>query len=217
MKKNEADKLKIFLGHTLKEPLPGHAAQMKMAPKFDTSVARTFNPADDARSSAVLVLITPDENGKARLLLTLRSVHLKNHGGQISFPGGKADEGETPEETAIREAYEETSLKPESVELIGRLSELYVPPSNASIVPIVAFADNCDELEANPDEVSEILFVNLEHILGDDKILYFESSFGSKMVKYPYWDIHPTTKLWGATAIIISELLEIYSWFKSSE
>lgn len=213
----EAYKFKKYLELALKEPLPGFDYQMRMAPKIDLQAARSFKPTKDAKRSAVLVLITPDENGNPRLLLTLRSKHLKKHSGQISFPGGKSDEGETPEETALRESNEETGLAYELPEIIGRMSELFVPPSNSVITPVVAYAETCGKLEANIDEVSEILFVNIDQIAGDDKILFFESDFGSKVIKYPYWEVHPTTKLWGATAILISELLELYYRFRNME
>lgn len=216
MQINEAKLFRDYLRNILNQTLPGFDFQMKMAPLLDRELARSFKPNIDAKRSAVLILITPNQDGKARIMLTLRSEKLKSHRGQISFPGGKSDNDETPEETALRESNEETALSYEIPEIIGRLTDLYVPPSNSLITPVIAYADSCGKLEANHDEVSEILFVNLEDIADEDKVLYFESQFGNKLVKYPYWDVHPKTKLWGATAIIISELLELYRRFGKS-
>lgn len=204
-------KFKEFLRHNLMENLPGYDVQIKMAPHFEKSVARKFVPSKDAKQNAVLVLLSQSPNNKIQVLLTLRSEKLKSHGGQISFPGGKTEGEESPEETALREANEETGLKPENVEIIGRLSNLYVPPSNSYIYPIVAFSEKMGALTPNQDEVNEIILLELDEIASQDKIKFFESSFGNKMIKYPYWDIHHKTKLWGATAIILNELVYIYN------
>lgn len=206
-------KFKEFLRHNLKENLPGYDVQIQMAPHFEKSIARTFVPAKDAKQSAVLLLLSQNINNKIQILLTLRSEKLKSHGGQISFPGGRADENETPEETALREALEEIDLKSENVEIIGRLSNLYVPPSNSYIYPIVAFSDDMGRLTPNQDEVSELIMLELDKIASKDSIQYFPDKFGNKIINFPYWDIHPTTKLWGATAIILYELIYLYNDF----
>lgn len=205
-----------FLEIRLKNDLPGFQAQMKMAPLYEKNIARSFKPTDNARKSAVLILISSDDNNNIQILLTLRSEKLKSHSGQISFPGGRSDNDETPEETALREAFEEINLNINNTKVIGRLSDLFVPPSNSYIVPVLAYTNKIEKLEANIHEVSEIFFIHLDQIYEEDSINYFSEKFGAKEIKYPYWNVHHKTKLWGATAIILSELLELYREFKKS-
>jgi 8-oxo-dGTP pyrophosphatase MutT (NUDIX family) len=100
----------------------------------------TFLPPEDhdARSSAVLILFGEGERGPD-LLLTERSHTMRSHPGQVSFPGGRLDPGEGPHEAALREAYEETGLDPAGVEIIGDLPQLWIPPSNNVVTPVVGW------------------------------------------------------------------------------
>ena len=89
------------------------------------------------------------------ILFTLRTSGIK-HGGQISFPGGGTEGNETYEETALREAYEETGVIEKNVETIGQLSPLFIDLSNNLVTPIVGFLDTPQDFIANPNEVEDI-------------------------------------------------------------
>jgi len=94
----------------------------------------------DARLSAVLLLLTEGPHG-AEVLLTRRSMEMKNHRGEISFPGGRVDPGETAVETALREAHEEVGLDPALSTIVGELEHLSTIVSKSYIVPVVARLD----------------------------------------------------------------------------
>ena len=102
----------------------------------------------DARRGAVLMVFAdrdadptaPDDLAhRGELLLTERAHHMRSHPGQVSFPGGSLDEGETPVEAALREAHEEIGLDPAEVEVFGELPELWLPPSNFAVTPILGY------------------------------------------------------------------------------
>ena len=115
-----------------------------------------FLPPDDAdpRRGAVLMLFTGDDEESGGLLLTERAHHMRSHPGQVSFPGGTIDPGETAVEAALREAEEEIALDPTSIEVFGELPELWLPPSNFAVTPVLGWWRERGEVGiASPDEV----------------------------------------------------------------
>jgi 8-oxo-dGTP pyrophosphatase MutT (NUDIX family) len=201
-----------FLRGRLQLQLPGFSAHSRMIP--NRFAAKGLPPAPpDARRSAVLALIHADGDAPA-LLLTLRSSNLAVHRGQISFPGGRIEAGETPEQTALRETTEETGISV-PVQLLGRLSTLYVPPSNSLITPIVGAISQLPTLTLQPDEVDEAFAVKLHELTRPDMRKAGAWLRGDTLVEAPYWDVHHTAQLWGATAMITSELLALYEEFSA--
>lgn len=199
-----------FLQERLQRPLPGFAAHSRMLPRrFPTDVLPSAPP--DARRSAVLALIHADGDAPA-VLLTLRSSRLAVHRGQISFPGGRIENGETPEEAAIRETAEEVGITA-PVALLGRLSALYVPPSNSYIIPIVGAMRDVPPVTLQAAEVEEAFAVRFEELLQPDKLKTNLRPRGDAIVEAPYWDVHTTAQLWGATAMMMSELLALFEEF----
>jgi 8-oxo-dGTP pyrophosphatase MutT (NUDIX family) len=89
----------------------------------------------EARRGAVLLLFSSSHD----LLLTERAHGMRSHPGQVSFPGGSIDPGESPREAALREAEEETGLRPDGVEVFAELPELWLPPSNFAVTPILGW------------------------------------------------------------------------------
>jgi 8-oxo-dGTP pyrophosphatase MutT (NUDIX family) len=120
-----------------------------------------------ARASAVLAPFY-ELDGELRVVLTRRSWGLRSHTGEVSFPGGRADEGESPSEAALREAYEEIRLDPADVEILGELDHLMTVTSRSFIVPLVAVLRGVPELHPNPDEVDAVLHVPVHELLLDD-------------------------------------------------
>ncbi|RPI68420.1 MAG: CoA pyrophosphatase, partial [Ignavibacteriae bacterium] len=104
-----------------------------MVPYAPDVELRLKNPPATARKSAVLVPLLIREGGLPDVMFTLRSDTLRSHSGQISFPGGRMDEGEDAVTAALREMQEETGVEPESVMVLGALSDLYIPPSNSAV------------------------------------------------------------------------------------
>lgn len=171
----------------------------------------TYTPKSGGyRNSGVLVPIIA-WNGKLEVLLTLRSAGIK-HGGQVSFPGGGKEGDETIEETALREANEEIGLVPDHVTIVGQLSPLFINHSNNMVTPVVGFVNKKQDFRANPNEVDEIFLVSFEQLI--EKKNHIREEWKLRDIKYnvPFWDVH-RVPLWGATAMMLSELVELYKEF----
>lgn len=197
-----------FLKIRLKRDLPGLNSQLKMAMKVNNLLFRKFIPTPDARRSSVLIVLYGEDS--LNILLTLRSSKLKHHNNQISFPGGRNEKNEDSITAAIRETYEETNLVIAPDQVIGNLSEFFVPPSNSLIMPVIAYTSKVENLIANPDEVEEIFSVSLHKFVEDEIIKITNVNVDGYDVEAPYWDVHSDVPLWGATSMILSELIDLY-------
>jgi len=210
--KNTKD-LTDFIKSRCKKNLPGIDAYSLMIPMVGDEMFRNYTAAPDAKESAVLLLLNfNDKLELPEIIFTLRNNTI-SHGGQISFPGGRQEGNETAIETALREAHEEIGLASDRIEILGQLSKLYVPPSKYFITPVIARIDDMGEMKANPDEVDEIFKVPLEKFLQADTVKIKVMNLIDQDVDVPYWDVHPTTPLWGATAMIMSEFVTIVREF----
>jgi 8-oxo-dGTP pyrophosphatase MutT (NUDIX family) len=197
----------------LARPLPGRAAQIKMAPEPSDGQDRWQN-VDDYREAGVLLLLYPDGpdvQSELNTVLTRRTEYPGVHSGQISLPGGRREGSEMLQTTALREAEEEIGIWPESIEVIGRLSSLYTPPSNFCIHPFVAFNPVRPDFRPDPKEVAELIEVPLGLLLNpatrQEEIWRFQN-IGQRRV--PFFDVFGH-QVWGATAMILSEFLELLS------
>jgi 8-oxo-dGTP pyrophosphatase MutT (NUDIX family) len=213
---NSLQKLYQFLEERTRDDLPGLEAQLRMAPDPVDGVRNIpLEPEGSSRNSSVLALIHPGERGDIRIVLTHRTETIV-HGGQLSFPGGASEENETPEETALREAEEEIGIKPSFITIAGTLSDLYVYRSNNLITPVIGFQDHKPTLIINPAEVQEAFTVSLDTLLQGDKLAKKSWTLNGKTYQVPYWDIH-RVPLWGATAMMMSELIELYREFRAGK
>ena len=190
--------------------LKGYISHHKLAPKIDGQPFRTFIAPPDAYQSSVLLLLK-EVNSKLQILFTLRSFSISSHRGQISFPGGRVESGESFLETALRETKEEIGISSDKIEIIKELSTLYVPPSNAIIHPFVGLLKHNVELNLNAQEVEEAFWIDLDYFLEKNNITVEKWNFNGKLVDVPMWRIHHKQVLWGATAMILSEFIDIYN------
>jgi 8-oxo-dGTP pyrophosphatase MutT (NUDIX family) len=160
-----------------------------------------------ARPSAVLLALHDGPRG-AEVVLTRRSRDLRRHRGEISFPGGRLDDGETPEDGALREAHEEVALDPAAVELVGRLSPLATVVSLSHIVPVVGRLQGRPELRPAATEVERILHVPLAELIEPD--VFSEERWGDGALERSiyFFELDDET-IWGATARILVELLSV--------
>lgn len=203
-----------FLKKRLSQNLPGRKAQIKMAPEpVDGGQIREMDPPEEVNKSSVLILLFPNKDEEVELVLTLRSDDI-DHGGQISFPGGRAEKGESPSKTALREAQEEIGIPPNNITVIGQLSELYVSHSNNLVTPVVGFIDSRPAFAINPAEVEEVFAVELKPLLHKKNITVEDWDLHSYTYRVPYWDVHQVP-LWGATAMMLNEFLDLYREFLS--
>lgn len=192
------------------DELPGFKAQSRLMPQ--KSQQHHFpTPSEESRHAAVLCLLIPSEN-ELEIVLTVRSESLNSHKGQISFPGGRMEENESYEETALRETYEEIGVSPENIQIIGRLSGLMMAHTNVFVQPVIGVSD-VRKFEINPDEVAEVFTVPLRRLLTDKHFNMSDETIRGVEMEIPQWDIHPTVPLWGATAMMLSELVELYHRF----
>jgi len=201
----------VFLEQRLQKPLPGRAAQLKMSSLARIQELMRFSPPDDAIQSSVLILLYPLED-KTGLVLMLRPEYGGIHSGQISLPGGKHEEtDESLIYTALREAREEIGIDPAQVQILGQLTEIYIPPSNFMVTPIVGHLASQPRFTADPKEVAKIIEIRLDDLLDEKnrqmKKMKFSLGFSLKVPSYYIND----NIIWGATAMILSELKEIVS------
>jgi len=185
-------------------PLPGSSAQILLAPRPRAGWQPDHVP-DGCRDAAGLVLVYPVD-GEACLVLTKRRHDLPQHAGQVSLPGGAVEPDETIEQGALREAHEEIDLDPRRVSLVGRLSPLHIPVSQFVLHPVVGLADARPVLSPHDREVERVLECPLRH-LGDPANCFVETRyFRGDPYEVPYIGIEGE-KLWGATAMIVAEML----------
>lgn len=175
-------------------------------------LTRFMPPEDsDARRGAVLMLFGEGDHGPD-LLLTERAHHMRSHPGQVSFPGGSIDLGETAREAALREAQEETGLDPAGVDVFAELPELWLPPSNFAVTPLLAWWREPSAVSVmSPDEVHAIYRVPLDELVDPTHRI---------AVRHPSGWVGPAfliggakdVILWGFTAGIISRLFDFLGW-----
>ena len=156
------------------------------------------------RPAAVLVAIV--ERAEPMVLLTQRTAHLKEHSGQISFPGGKIDAGETPLEAALRETEEEIGLSREALEPLGYL-DLYMTTLGYRIVPVLARLAPPFKLTLNRDEVDEVFEVPLSFLMEPNN-LQRHSREWQGMTRSYYAIPFERRYIWGVTAGILRNLHE---------
>lgn len=191
--------------------LPGPAIlpeQLLLVRDRAGNLARRFDPPTGVipRLAAVLLLLYPDA-GDLRLPLTVRSDRLPSHRGEVSLPGGAIDPDEDgPISAALREAYEELGVPPDTVTVWGTLSSLYIPPSNFRITPVVGMIDHAPELRPNDAEVSAVITVTVRELLDPALVVEEQWTLRGAEVRVPFFAIGGH-KVWGATAIVLSEFV----------
>ena len=172
-------------------------------------------PAEDARRAAVLLPILQSPEG-ARVVYTLRTDGLRDHAGQVSFPGGGVDPGDASLlETALREAEEEVDLRRDLVEVVGELEDMYVPPSRFLVKPFVGLLPPEAELILAPDEVEAIFSVGLDELMSPDSLRNAVWERDGRHIEVPLFAVGGH-EIWGATAAMTANLLARLGWDTSA-
>ena len=164
-------------------------------------------PADTLRESAVLVALLQGPEG-AEVLLTRRSQALSSHRGEISFPGGRVDAGETFEAAALREAHEEVALDPSVVRICGRLDPISTMVSRSYIVPVVAAIEQRPSLHPAVGEVDRIMWVPLVELTRPDTSREEVWHVDGEPRPIFFFELDDET-IWGATARVLHQLLRV--------
>lgn len=195
------------LPERLEEPLPGHDAHRRMAPRLPDRRQALSVEGRDCRHAGVLVLLLPPNEAPA-VVLTVRHTELDDHGGQISFPGGQQEPGESLQATALREAHEEIALDPSAVHWLGALTPLYVPPSNFCVHPFVGAMDTDPPLRPSDREVEQVFRVPVARLLDPEARVVEPWRLHGTEVEVPYYDV-AGSPIWGATAMMLAEFLAV--------
>jgi 8-oxo-dGTP pyrophosphatase MutT (NUDIX family) len=198
------------LREALSRPLPGLDAQLRMAPEPRLGWDPLKFP-EGARDGAALLLVYPHDE-TVHVALTVRGSGLRHHTGQVSLPGGRVEPGETFEAAALREAQEEIGVDPAMVEILGRLTALHVPVSGFLLHPVVGFTAMRPAFQRAEWEVARIIEAPVS-LLSDPAVIKREMRTrtvkGQSIdVNVPYYDVDGE-KVWGATAMVLSEFCAI--------
>jgi 8-oxo-dGTP pyrophosphatase MutT (NUDIX family) len=198
------------LREQLAGPLPGRIAQERM-----TGRLRPMPEVipENAKDSAVLQLLFP-LNDELHILLMRRTEDGRAHSGQISFPGGRHE----PEDasfmiTALREAEEEVGIIQSEVEVLGALTPLYIPVSYFMVHPFVAWSEQCPDYLPSKNEVSQIIEAPIAHLFDPDHKITTEvkpASMPGVTFKVPAYSLPDGSFIWGATAMMLSELEAVF-------
>jgi 8-oxo-dGTP pyrophosphatase MutT (NUDIX family) len=193
-----------------KESLPATIAHAKMIPpeRIEFLNKQDFSQTIP-KKAAVLMLLYP-KNSITHLALIVRNSYPGIHASQIAFPGGKVEDLDLSlSETALRETHEEIGVSAKKVTVIKAFTEVYIPPSNFLVSPFLGLSDEELSFTLSPDEVDEIIELPLYQFL-DEKIVItvnMSTSYASN-IQVPAFQINEHL-VWGATAMMMSELKEI--------
>ena len=199
------------LKYKFQQPLPGLVSHQKMSPPHRAkALLKIQENRHLTRQSAVMVLLFP-ENEKLKTVFIKRSEYDGVHSGQIAFPGGKQEKTDTGfEATALRETFEEIGVTADKIEIIGQLSDLFIPPSNFIVKPFVGYCHEKPVYKIDSKEVQSVIEIDIDDFYSGKCI--FEKEFvagtAGKTIKAPYFAINGI-EIWGATAMITSELLYV--------
>lgn len=206
---NNTDLFLQLLSTELENELPGIDAHLLLAPEARFEDIKSGRMPENPIESAVLILLYVVEN-KLFTAVILRNEYDGAHSGQISLPGGKREKTDTDfMHTAVREANEEIGVNPAEIQILGQLSRFYVRPSNFIVYPIVAFQSERPSFIPDPSEVQRVIEIDIFSDIDYSKIIRKVLNFKNNIkVTAPGFEVGGEF-MWGATAMILSELIQV--------
>lgn len=204
------DKLTYILQE---KELPGKSAQLAFTSQMTRSqedLGKLLEKSTDAVPAATLCILFPSKElgGQLSFVLIERTSTVPDdpHSGQISFPGGKKEKVDSAMvDTAIRESEEEVGIIGKDVQILGKLSDLFISVSNHNVSPFVGYMDYTPHFIPQVSEVKQVLTPSLHALLNPDNILYTDINVRNTTLKnMPYFNLKGKV-VWGATAMILSE------------
>jgi len=191
----------------LNNELPGEEAQLLMSPLNRATQKQALKLIPNPTPSAILILLYP-LNNIPHTILMVRNSYNGHHSGQVSFPGGKVEASDQNlSQTALREFEEEMGVNTEKVEIIGELSSLIIPPSGFKVSPFIGVARSSIYPKPDKIEVAETIESSIKYLFdaGNKSVQIVHSSAANTKLKAPAYLINGNV-IWGATAMILSEL-----------
>lgn len=196
-----------FLQQRIRQPLPGIEAQASMMPPIRQKIVSV---PDDAKLSAVMMLLYQHE-GRWMIPLMRRAEDGRVHGGQISLPGGRQEPNDTDfVMTALRETEEEFGIPREEIQVLGSLTEIYIPPSRFLVYPQLGITIQRPVFTPDPREVAEIVEVEVLQFLEENRRGVHEVDvFKGQMIQAPGYLVNDNELIWGGTAMMLAELAHL--------
>ena len=187
--------------------LPGTEAHLVIAPNHRRKDILNAGLRNNGVRSSVLILFY-EKGGEVHLVFIRRPNYAGVHSGQISFPGGRWEKTDKSlYHTALREAREEVGIYPEKVKYTGKLSDLYIPPSNFLVSPFVGIYQAACEFEPDPTEVAGIIEIPFSFFLEAESLTRVDITVrGAELISTPAF-VYQENIIWGATAMILNELI----------
>lgn len=178
-------------------------------PGLNRPPSRPTELAGSGRIAAVMILIYSwPGNSDLTLVLTKRNANLSTHASQISFPGGRQDRGESLEQTALRETHEEIGIATSKIEILGKLNPVYIPPTDFLVTPFVGWHPGQPRFVRSEDEVEQIIKTPLEHLIKPSTLVVGDvPRSNGQTLSVPFYQVDQH-QVWGATAIMLGELIE---------
>ena len=196
------------LNNEILKGLPGTEVQWQMASSDRKLKNFPRTPSKDTIEAAILILLYR-VNGSLCTVLMQRHDYKGVHGGQISFPGGKKEfSDENLLRTAIREATEETGIDPEKIKIINTLTPLYIPVSKTIVTPVLAWTNEKPVFVHKADEVVFLFDVEIKKLMEPGTVKIKPFKIRGEKIEIKYYD-YEAKVIWGATAMILHELLTI--------
>lgn len=200
-----------ILKNKLSGSLPGVRSHLKMAPEHRAEELLALNDKDfNPRLSAVLIILFHD-NERLKVVFIRRSEYVGIHSGQIAFPGGRYEDTDPDlRATALREVEEEIGIKAGLIEILGQLSDLYIPPSNFLVRTFVGYTKSKPQYKIDSREVQEVLEFDFNIFQTDNivKVRNFKAYNVERVINAPCYEIDGVV-IWGATAMILAELIDL--------
>lgn len=196
------------IAHRIQGPLPGREAQLRMA---HITRRHYVDTPEGARQASVLLTLFVKNNEWHIVFIERNANDRDQHGGQISFPGGKSEPTDPSRlATALRETEEEVGIPQRDVKVLGGLTDLYIPVSNFQVHPFLGYLDAPPVYQLQLEEVSDVLEMPLSHFQNHGVRQMTDIRIAPQLTlrNVPFFDVQGRV-LWGATAMILNELLEL--------
>jgi 8-oxo-dGTP pyrophosphatase MutT (NUDIX family) len=195
----------------IKMPLPGEAAHRKLAPLMRLAELENMDLKEkNPHEAGVMAVFYPDAEQQTHLVLILRKTYKGVHSNQVGFPGGRVEAIDKDlMETALRETEEEVGIPQSDIEVLKKLTRLYIPPSNFWVQPYMGLLQTTPLMKAQETEVEEILEVKLSDFLNEENVItQILSTSYARDIEVPAYKLNGHI-VWGATGMMLSEIREL--------